>query len=336
MHYFLNTRCHRNLFLTLITLIFALFGLVKIGFADDFGSSSNCQAIQWSDMPITLNLPINQQVVIHFNHPLYTNNVKTTLTSDEVNLVNNGGSLYVTAKKAFQPTLYPVNLTGTKTTVMLQFKGIDATTSTDSSNDNAPLTTLCYTIVTHTQKTQKATENTGSVNAPLMSNANSIAAATELNDLNTGFDGVYTQERQIIPSPISLTRFAIQQLGNPRLRERVSNIYRTPMQSQKIIDLYPIATIESLPKVQWQSGNLYVTAVLLVNMSKIQEVLDPRLVHGYFLSASFYPTNVLSPLNSKGSSNQTWLIVVSNLPFHQAIHTFNPFARDAADAGGVQ
>ncbi|WP_162896453.1 DUF3438 family protein [Cysteiniphilum halobium] len=319
-----------------MTLIVAISGLVKIAFADDFSNSSNCQVIQWSDMPITLNLPVNNQVVIHFNHPLYTEHVKTTLTSDEVDLVNNGGSLYVTAKKAFQPTLYPVNLTDTKTTVMLQFKGVETTTSTDSSSNNAsltpltPLTPLCYTIVTHTQK---AGENTGSANAPLMSNTNSIAAASELS---TSFDGTNNQARQIIPSPISLTRFAIQQLGNPRLRERVSNIYRTPMQSQKIIDLYPITTIESLPKVQWQSGNLYVTTVLLVNMSPIKQVLDPRLVHGYFLSASFYPTNVLSPLNSKGSSNQTWLIVVSNLPFHQAIHTFNPFARDAADAGGVQ
>lgn len=269
---------------------FSLFGFNSLYAIN----ASSCKVLQWRSMPLSIPLAVNQETVILFNHPLYTKAVNTTLTGDEVKLINNNGALYLTAKKAFESTLYPVNLKGTHTTVMINFTGIKA------SGDELP---PCYRIVTDHAADGDALES------DQHSNQSSRPVTTNSQT-----------------NPVALTRYIFQQITNPRIAETNNNIYRIPMGVKKTIAIYPITHIIAHPKAQFQLGGLYGTLILLENVGKYQEVLDPRIMRGYFLSASFYPRNSLSPIST--ANNQTWLVLVSDRPFNEAMTTFNPWVRN--------
>lgn len=116
----------------------------------------------------------------------------------------------------------------------------------------------------------------------------------------------------------SLTRYAMQHLYAPkRLIQDNSRIGRTPMYTNKAVDLFDNNDLLAMPLISWQGGHLYVTAVLLHNVTPRSVQLNPRAIKGKWLTVSFYPNQVLKPHGHDNDTTTAFL--VSDKPFNKAL-----------------
>ena len=124
---------------------------------------------------------------------------------------------------------------------------------------------------------------------------------------------------------VTLTRFAIQSLYSPeRLLVTPSEVSRTPMQTHKHIVLVYGASISANPLLSWRANDLYVTAIELKNELNKEVTLDPRQLLGNWQTATFYPTNTLTPRHHKQT---TTVFLTSNRPFGEALKDSREFVR---------
>ncbi len=108
-------------------------------------------------------------------------------------------------------------------------------------------------------------------------------------------------------SYVSLTRFAAQQLFAPlRLASPMSGVARIPVQQGSVFML-PGDAVEATPLMAWRAGNLFLTAVKLRNRSADPQVLDPRLLRGSWLTATFQHARLL-PAGDVADSTAVYLI----------------------------
>lgn len=116
--------------------------------------------------------------------------------------------------------------------------------------------------------------------------------------------------------PVSLTRFAAQQLYAPlRLLAATPGIVRVPIQ-QRIIALVPGDAVEAKTLAGWRAGVLYVTAVKLTNRTPRAQTLDPRILRGAWLTAAFQHSRLL-PAGDEADTTAVYL--VSAQPFNAAL-----------------
>ncbi|HAU1107371.1 TPA: TIGR03749 family integrating conjugative element protein [Legionella pneumophila] len=124
---------------------------------------------------------------------------------------------------------------------------------------------------------------------------------------------------------VTLTRFAIQSLYAPqRLLVIPDGVGRVPMQTRKQVSLFYGASIEARPLISWHGGAFYVTAVELKNLLDKEVVVDPRQMMGNWQTATFYPTNTLSP---RGKKEATTVFLVSDRPFGIALSASREYVR---------
>lgn len=117
---------------------------------------------------------------------------------------------------------------------------------------------------------------------------------------------------------VTLTRYAMQHLYAPkRLIKDNRRIGRTPMYTSKAVDLFDNNDVVAMPLISWQGNHMYVTAVLLHNVTPSTVKLNPRAIKGKWLTVSFYPNQVLEP---HGHDNDTTTVfLVSDKPFNKAL-----------------
>jgi len=91
------------------------------------------------------------------------------------------------------------------------------------------------------------------------------------------------------PIAVVLTRFAAQNLYAPlRTIEPVPGIMRVNLyRDMKLDTLLPTLPVRATPLAAWRLENHWVTAVRLTNTSDNEITLDPRLLQGDFLTATF-------------------------------------------------
>lgn len=106
---------------------------------------------------------------------------------------------------------------------------------------------------------------------------------------------------------VSLTRFAAQQLFAPlRLAAPLPGIARIPVQQQSVF-LLPGDKVEATPLMAWRAGKLFLTAVKLRNRTAEPQVLDPRLLRGNWLTATFQHARLL-PAGNLADSTAVYLV----------------------------
>ncbi|CDL79961.1 TIGR03749 family integrating conjugative element protein [Xenorhabdus cabanillasii] len=91
------------------------------------------------------------------------------------------------------------------------------------------------------------------------------------------------------PLPVLLTRYAAQNLYAPlRTVETVLGVQSIPLPLPKrITTLYPSAPIQVIPLAGWRANGVTVVALKLTNLTTEKIVLDPRMLQGRFLTATF-------------------------------------------------
>ncbi|EGA8084828.1 TIGR03749 family integrating conjugative element protein, partial [Salmonella enterica] len=91
------------------------------------------------------------------------------------------------------------------------------------------------------------------------------------------------------PVPVVLTRYAAQTLYAPlRTVEPVAGIHALPLRlPARLTALYPAAPLEMTPLAAWALGEYSVVALKVRNPRSQKIVLDPRVLSGQFISATF-------------------------------------------------
>lgn len=110
---------------------------------------------------------------------------------------------------------------------------------------------------------------------------------------------------------MALTRFASREFYAPeRLRGGLSAV-RLNVAPQPV-EIYRGAVVRAIPRAAWSYRRHYVTAIELRNMTPDSRELDPRMLRGDWLTATFQH-GVLHPAGQDGEL--TMLYVVSDRPF---------------------
>jgi integrating conjugative element protein (TIGR03749 family) len=244
----------------------------------------------WKGDPISVSLPVNKEKRIIFPNAVSVD-VKGALTADQLRVLNNDKSLYLTALKSFQTTRIYVTLKESGEVIL-----IDLVTDESASNG--------------TQEINVKPKN----NITIASNG-AVSTVSE-SILPTGENTASND-----PSFSDLIRYAWQEVYAPdRLIQKTFNFARAPMHTEKFVsDLVYGDKVTAYPESSWISGNNYVTAVLLRNKYQHKTHINiHKDLCGDWQAASLYPnTNLESYGDKRGDS--TFVFLVSNRPFGETM-----------------
>lgn len=256
--------------------------------------------VVWDKTPIAFTVPTGQERMISFPEAVTLSNTNPALTTDKVTILADAGTLYIRAKQAFDPIRVEVKLLSSGQIILLDL-------SSSTSADDTPIEVVSQRD-SHAVQSQR----------PLLFNG-----AGDVGNTSTKVADPSSNELQLAQSKpavnyITLIRFALQQLYAPeRLLTQTPAITRVPMYTRKSVILFSGASTNAFPLISWRGGDSYVTAILVKNTLPHRVVLDPRAILGNWQAATFYPSNALQPRGRTG--DRTTVIVVSNLPFGQAL-----------------
>jgi integrating conjugative element protein (TIGR03749 family) len=245
----------------------------------------------WKGDPITIALPVNKEKRIVFSSQVSVD-VKSALTADQLRILNNNKSIYLTALKSFQPARIYVTLKDSNEVVL-----IDLITDEHASNAMQQI---------DIKKNNIAVANSNAISSP------ASESPTEAVETSTQNDDV---------SVVDLIRFAWQQAYAPeRLMQNASHYSRAPMHTEKFVsDLVYGDKVIAYPESSWVSGDHYVTAVLLRNKYPHKTHIDlSKGLCGDWKVATIYPAATLAAYGNK-RGDSAMLFLVSNRPFGETI-----------------
>ena len=244
--------------------------------------------IVWNQTPITVKLPIGIERMVHFSEAVQVGYDKTTLTDEKIRIQNNSGTVYLLAKQTFSIERIQVKLQNGKI-ILLDI----------SAGKGASPTPLVIV----------ASEET--------STHSSVSASSEHASLA---EDPADPIQHVSITPITLTRFAVQQLYAPqRLLTQSSHIYRIPMHTKKTVDLVVDGSVTAMPLASWRGCDQFVTAVLIRNNLPHSLVLPPQNLCGHWQTVTFFPQNQLAPRGEMKDS--TTVFLVSHRPFVESLHS---------------
>jgi integrating conjugative element protein (TIGR03749 family) len=265
-------------------LILALF-LPLVAFSADVSPMmGDAQALKfehviWDRVPIAIELPIDGERIISFPSPVSVHNIDARLTPDKISILNNNGTLYITAKKAFSAIRISVQLQS-GTVVLIDLSG------KKNADDRA------------------------------------VSVLLKSDDHQTASSKAHGSQRGIHYA--ALMRYAVQHLYAPsRLIATSPDISRFPMRASQSVKLLKRSSTIAMPLASWSSKGLYVTAVLVDNVSNSSQAISPSMLNGRWLAFSAYPVNQLSPRGSQ--YDRTTLFLLSEQPFNKALTSMRGF-----------
>ncbi len=236
--------------------------------------------LTWKGDPISVALPLNREKRLIFSAPVSVD-VKSALTSDQLRILNNNKSIYLTALKPFEKTRVYITLKETGEVVLIDLvtsdNASDATQQIDVKQNKNVIATTSETV-------------------------------SEVIENNTSNDDINFAD---------LIRFAWQEVYAPERFISHSSIFtRAPMHTEKFVsDLVYGDKVIAYPEGSWVAGNHYVTAILLRNKYPHRTHIDIRKdLCGDWQAGSLYPTAYLKPYGDK-SGDSVMLFLVSNRSF---------------------
>ncbi|MCX7123329.1 MAG: DUF3438 family protein, partial [Gammaproteobacteria bacterium] len=189
---------------------------------------ASAEHVVWQGTPISFAVPVGEERLISFPGDVEFKNLDPSLTSDKVSISNNNGTLYIRALQPFDPIRTYVAIKSTGQIVYLDL-------SAQNGGDDTAVS-----VVTTLSTSNSATP---------ASNA-ATAAPTYITMLQYAVAEMYWPERLLT-----------------QLNQDPSNFdfARTPMYTTHSVHLIMGNNILALPEVSWRNGDLFVTAVLLMN-----------------------------------------------------------------------
>jgi len=243
------------------------------------------EIVEWRNVPISIVLNVGEERVLAFPDHVQVG-LPPTLRPDSFRTQSTGGTVLWLARRRFESQRLQVRLLSTGHVMLFDVTAVEGA--------GAPA------LVSALEPIQVSFPDT--------------AWDLRTNALN---EGAPAQSRVPVLTPVALTRFAAQQLYAPeRLLIDRPGIRRVPMGATDSVSVYRHDQLIADPLGSWQGGGLYVTAVKLTNSSRDRVFLDPRLLKGRFISATFQH-NSLGPADSR--SETTCVYLVTDRPFVASI-----------------
>lgn len=266
----------------------------------------------WKGNAIAISLPLNQEKRIIFPSKI-TPDLKGALTTDQLRMINDDKSLYLTAKKSFSAIRMYVTVENPHQVIM-----VDLSTD-DKANNSAAY--IDYT-------TSKQNTNTQNLATVTINNNNADNNSADANTSDTPNTPISDNDNYV-----TLIRFAWQQLYAPeKYINNPLDITRAPMHTSYLVShLIYGDKVLAHPIASWIYQNAYVTAIELRN--KYPHETRINLKHdicGYWQAASLYPRNSLNsthknlvPAGFKQGHDNTVLFLISSKSFGDNIEVCN-------------
>ena len=266
--------------------------MMLIGSATAFAEEHNVQHLLWSQDILNVNIPLNQEKIIEVCSSNSTPDKCTPVSMTPYlpeNVVGNGG-------------LQSINNAGVLYLTATQpFSNQLAELKLDDSQGTVVLVRLTATQT---------------------ANQDHIEILLPPSSSTTSQDGGHGSSDKTLGDKV---RWVAEQLYAPdRLLTQPNWIFRVPMRTAQFVPLYRDTNVTAMPLASWQSGDEFITAVLLRNNQQSERVrLDFNLLRGQWAAASFFregveSTNILEP--ARDVEDSTTLILVSTMPFDQALN----------------
>lgn len=235
----------------------------------------------WKGDALFVPLPLAQEKRLIFPARV-TVDIKSALTTDQLRIINDNKSIYLTALKDFSKTRLYITLQESGDVIL-----VDILTEKNASSASQ-----------HINIKQQPEDST-------------IGSAID--------DGSSFLSEAI--SDVDLMRFAWTQLYAPeRLLNDVPDYPRAAMHTQEFVaDLIYGDKVIAHPDSAWKAGDYYVTAVSIQNKYPHITHLDIQQdLCGYWKTAMLYPLDILAPHGDR-EADSTTLFLISDKPFGEAL-----------------
>ncbi len=251
----------------------------------------------WQGDPLTVSLAKNKEKRLIFPSRVVVD-VKGSLTTDQLRLVNNDKSLYLTALSDFPKTRIYVTLQETGEVIL-----IDLTVDAHASSRSQTIQVIQHAEDASTshssfQPLESAVDReTPPVETPTFFNAREEASA------------------------VDLIRFAYQTLYTPLRLQQTSSLYeRVAMHTDTFVsDLVYGDKVVAHPIASWLAGDRYVTAVALQNKYTQRVHINLRYdLCGDWEEALLYPRSTLA-FHGEQFHDSTTLFLVSQKSFSETL-----------------
>lgn len=230
------------------------------------------EIVRWQRLPIAVPLQVGQERIVFVDR-----NVRVGLPrslKNQLRVQTHGGALYLRANAAIEPTRLQLQDVTTGEIILLD---IAATAVPNDTPELEPVK-IVKVEATPTEADQSAEDQQ---------------------------DKPATQT----PIPVVLTRYAAQSLYAPlRTVEPLHGVNQVRVDRQLPLEtLLPTVAVNASALGAWQLDDYWVTAVQLQNHSDRALTLDPRLLQGDFIAATFQH-RVLGPSGSPADTTALYLI----------------------------
>ena len=279
------------------------------------------EPVEWKSQPIKITLQVGEQRLIHFpDHVLFG---RPLALKDKLDAMSLQGTLYLTAKEMFEPTLVKIRLNESGNIVLLNLVAI--------SNSGQPLDEVIVSVpgseasngtnaLVMDEQSGQAVPAGGSANQA--ASQSQTAQTTQPQAVDDPYKGTpFDQGQDAEISPEEMIQFAAREFYSPpRLHINDSRLSRTSVNKDEDTEDLFIDTsyglFDATPIAAWQSSSgQYLTAVKLVNRKDEPVTINPFHLNMQFGYAA--PQHIrLDPRNSPGDT--TMLYIITDRPFTES------------------
>lgn len=252
------------------------------GFLVFSASSHAVELMKWERIPLAIPLQVGQERVIFVD-----SNVRVGLPSSlngKLRVQSTGGSIYLLALEPIPPTRIQLQDAETGSLILMD---IAASTTEQGMPTLEPIQIIEgeNTPIRYGDKTRQT------ASAQPNAQTKTVKRSPET------------------PVPVVLTRYAAQNLYAPlRTVEPVVGISRVNLPKKlKLTTLLPMLPVKADALVAWRLDDYFVTAVSLKNTSHEVISLDPRLLQGNFVAATFQH-QLLGPKGNATDNTVVYLV----------------------------
>ncbi|HEB0103624.1 TIGR03749 family integrating conjugative element protein [Serratia nevei] len=244
------------------------------------------ELMKWERIPLQIPLAVGKERVLFADK-----NVRVGFPpalNGKLRVQSSGGAVYLKADAAFPPTRLQLQDVENGEVILLDV--------TASDKGSAEPVRIVYS---------------GDVTS--VSSSNDTPAASGGNNAAPGADNGTQAKRKKVkynaPLPVVLTRYAAQSLYGPvRTVEAVPGIHPVnPHLPKRLTTLYPSEPVAITPLGGWGIGSRNVVALKVQNTASRKITLDPRVLQGQFVTATFQH-RYLGPVGSPEDTTTLYLV----------------------------
>ena len=277
--------------------------LVLLGLLAVAPVSHAVEILRWERMPLAVPLKVGQERVVFIDR-----NVRVGVPAgvgERLRVQSAGGAVYLRASEPIEPTRLQLQDADTGALILLD---IAAESPKDGEAELEPV----RIVESSSTPARYGDQAGGADEAPARAQDQPGAHAA----------------RRDTPIAVVLTRFAAQNLYAPlRTVEPLPSVMRVNLRRDLDLGtLMPTLPVRAVALASWRLEDQWVTAVRLTNSSSGWVTLDPRVLQGDFLTATFQH-EALGPRGTPEDTTALYLVTrgrglaQSLLP---AIHRFDP------------